>query len=93
MKIPEIKHYPKEIHLRGETYKIVFVNNLPDLGETNAVTRTIKIRAGMSKNETFRTVLHEILHFIEFSWPINLTHKQVYKLEKAIFQLLLDNFL
>lgn len=93
MQIPKIEDYPIQIYLRGSTYKIVFVNNLKDIGVTDPSARVIKIRAGMSKNETFRTFLHEILHFLEFEWPVKLTHKQVYKLEKAIFQLLLDNFL
>lgn len=93
MRIPNIKDYPKEIHLRGETYRVLFVKNMTHLGETDWAKRTIKIRAGMSKNETFRTFIHELLHFLEFSWPIKITHKQVYKLEKAIFQLILDNFI
>jgi hypothetical protein len=93
MRIPTAKQYPASVSIRGETYKILFVKNLDCLGETNWEDKTIKIRAGMSKNETFRTFIHESLHAIEFDWPVNLKHKTVYKLEKAIFQFLLDNFL
>lgn len=85
--------YPKKIHVRGTTYKVVFVKKLDCLGETNWETRTIKIKAGMGKNETFKTFLHELCHAVEFSWPIKLKHKTVYELEEAIFQLLLENFL
>ncbi len=93
MRVPEIKDYPKQIYLRGSIYKVVFVKNMADLGETDWAKKTIRIKAGMSKNETFRTFLHELLHFLEFEWPIKLKHKQVYKLEKAIFQLIIDNFI
>lgn len=93
MQIPKLKDYPKKIYLRGATYKIKFVKNLKDIGLTDPSARIIKIRAGMSKNETFRTLLHEMLHFLEFEWPVKLRHKTIYKLEKAIFQLILDNFL
>lgn len=92
IKFPKQKFYPKKIYLRGEAYKIKFVKNLANLGETDAVKRTIKIRSGMSPNEIFRTAIHELLHLIEFEWPIKLSHKLVYKLEKAIFQLIIDNF-
>lgn len=87
------KRYPKKIYLRGDRYKIIFVKGLGAYGETDNESMTIKIRAGMSKNETLRTFIHECLHVCEFSWPIKISHKTVYKLEKAIFTLLIDNFL
>lgn len=93
MLIPKQSQYPKKIYLRGEVYSIRFVKGLKSLGITNWSKNTIKIRAGMSRNETFRAFLHEVLHFLEFEWPIKLPHKTVYKLEKAIFQLIMDNFL
>jgi hypothetical protein len=93
MKLPNIKDYPKKLHLRGETYKVVFVKGLKVLGETDSSKRLIRIRAGMSKNETFRTFLHECIHFLEFEYPVKLKHKTVYKLEEALYNLISDNFL
>lgn len=93
MKIPKIGEYPTKVYLRGDCYKIKFVKGMRNLGETDSSKQVIRIKAGMSRNETFRTLLHELLHFIEFTWPIKIKHKQVYKLEKALFQLLVDNFL
>lgn len=92
MRFPRQDQYPKFIYLRGERYKLRFIKNLADLGETDSETQTIKIRSGMSKNETFRTVIHEILHVVEFEWPVRLKHKTVYQLEEAIFSLIMDNF-
>ncbi len=91
MNLPNQKQYPKQVFLKDVKYKLMFVKNLRDIGQTNPNKRTIKIRAGMSKNETFKTFIHEILHFLEFEFPVNLKHKQVYKLEEAIFALLSDN--
>lgn len=93
MKIPKHSEYPKQLWVKGDSYKILFVKNLKFLGETDSEKHTIKIKAGMSKNETFRTFIHEALHALEFSYPIKIKHKTVYKLEKAIFQLFIDNFL
>lgn len=93
MKLPRPSKYPKKVYLKGATYKIKFVKGLEDLGHTDSGKNIICIRAGMSTNETFRTFIHELLHVLEFEWPIPLKHKTVYKLEEAIFSLLLDNFL
>ncbi len=92
MRVPEIKDYPKELHIGGDTYKIVFAKNIGFSGDCDQGKHRIRIKAGMSKNETFRTFLHEALHAIEFSIPVKIKHKTVYKLEEAIFNLLVDNF-
>lgn len=93
MRIPKISDYPKHVYLRSAVYKVRFVKNLKVLGETDAAKCEIRIRKGMSRNETFRTWIHEMLHFFEFEFPLNIKHKTVYKLEKAIFAFLMDNFL
>jgi hypothetical protein len=92
MKAPRQNKYPKKIHLKSATYRIKFVANLESIGETDALRREIRIRKNMSDNETLRTFIHEVLHFMEFEFPVKLKHKTVYKLEKAIFAFLMDNF-
>lgn len=90
--VPKIKDYPKKFYLKGACYKVKFIKNLEVLGETDPDKKTIKIRHGMSRHETFRTMIHEVLHLIEFEFPVDLPHKTVYKLEEAIFMFLMDNF-
>lgn len=85
--------YPKTLHIKNETYKIIFSDKLKHYGETDPVRCTIKIRAGMSKRETFMTFIHEALHAMAFEGDFKLKHKTVYSLEEAIFELLVDNFL
>lgn len=91
--IPEVNKYPKKLYITNEVYKVVFVKRMKDFGDTNPVTRVIRIKAGMSKRETLTTFLHECLHALHFEHGFTLRHKKVYQLEKAIFELLVDNFL
>ena len=91
MKVPAVKDYPKVIYVRGDAYKLSFVKRLDCHGITDSGRKTIKIRAGMSAHETFRTVIHEVLHAIEFTHPVRMKHETVYKLEQALFELILDN--
>lgn len=94
MRIPKRKDYPTIVYLRGEAYKLIFVKNYKDYGLTDSGKRVIIIRDGMSDNETFKTFIHEILHFFEFEWPIKgLKHKVIRKLEKAFFAFVVDNFI
>ncbi len=93
MKLPRQSKYPKTIHFASECYRIKFKKDMDCYGETNAVKKTITIKSGMSRRETLTTLVHELLHVIEFEAPVKLKHKTVYKLEKAIVELLLDNFL
>jgi len=91
--LPKQHHYPFKIYFGSECYKVKFKKNLDCYGKTNSSTKTITIKSGMSKRETFATFIHELLHVIEFEAPIKIKHKTIYKLERAITELILDNFL
>lgn len=91
--LPEQKNYPKKVFVTNEYYRIQFCKRMKDFGLTDPVKLVIKIKAGMSKRETFCTFIHELIHAIEFSHNIKIKHKTVYKLERALFELLVDNFL
>ena len=91
--LPPASMYPKKIYYRDETYKLKFVKNFYCFGETDGDKKTIKIKKGMSRRETLSTLIHELMHVIEFELPLKIKHKNVHKLEKAFMELLLDNFL
>jgi hypothetical protein len=93
MKLPSVKDYPMEIHVGDETYVIRFVSRMPknEVGLCDDGAHVILIKRGMSKAQTFRTVVHEVLHAIEFEYQLKVPHKLVYQLEKAIVDVLLMN--
>lgn len=92
MNLPEQRKYPKKIYFGKEVYTIKFVKKLDCFGDTDSVKKLIRIKKGISKRETFQTFIHELLHVIEFEAPIKIKHSMIYELEKAIFELLFDNF-
>lgn len=91
--LPKPKSYPKEIFFGSERYRIRFKKNFEMYGETDWIKKVITIKAGMSRRETMSTLIHELLHVVQFEAPVKIKHKTIYKLEKAIVELLLDNFL
>jgi hypothetical protein len=93
IKLPRQAAYPKKIYFSDTAYKVKFQRGLDCFGKTNDTIKVIAIKKGLSERETLATFIHEILHVIEFETPVKLKHKTIYKLEKAIVEILLDNFL
>lgn len=91
--LPHPKTYPKYIHFSDSVWHIKFKKNLNCYGLTSASKKTIYIKKGLSARQTLSTFIHELLHVIEFDHPVKLKHKTIYKLEAAILEILLDNFL
>lgn len=65
---------------------------MEDLGECDMSNKEIRIRAGLSKRESLKTLIHETLHAYEREYKLKLPHVLVYGLERAIFATLRDNF-
>ncbi len=96
MKLPTRKRYPQELVINNEVYRVRFVTKISGdcqvMGNCNPTTRVIQIKNNQSAGETFATLIHELLHAIEFEYDLDIPHKHVYALEKALADLFLQNF-
>lgn len=78
---------------KGVDYEIE-ISNLPDgdwgqcLSATKDEPGNISIRKGLSQKNTQRTLIHEVIHALDFEYNIDLTEKQVLLLEEAVVKLL-----
>lgn len=94
MTLPRVKDYPKSVRVNGETYPIRFVkvvNRSKDTcGLCSPEPRMIYIKKGMTEVETFSTLLHELLHAIEFEYDLSIKHSLIYKLEQAMTDVYLN---
>lgn len=93
IKLPTQKQFPKKIYFNDACYAVVFKKDLDCFGETDPNNKRIVVKDGLSPRALLATVIHELLHVIEFEKPMKLKHKDVYKLEQSILELLIDNFL
>lgn len=93
IKLPTQKQFPKKIYFGDTCYTVTFKKDLDCFGITDPNTKTIQIKDGMAPRAFLATLIHELLHVIEFEKPIKIKHKDVYKLEQSIIELLIDNFL
>jgi hypothetical protein len=100
MRFPGSRKYPKEVLVNDELWAIKFCRKIPERhygreviwGLCDPSNLTIYIKYGQSREQTFSTLVHELLHAIEHSWNIAIDrtndHPKVYKLECAIVQIL-----
>jgi hypothetical protein len=95
MKLPPKYKYKKSFDIKGEEWRVAFVSQIEGkntLGLCDPSNRIIYIRNRLGPAETFRTFLHEMIHVFESEYGITISHKDVYKLEDAIFHFLTENF-
>lgn len=93
MKLSQI---PKKLYIKDEIYKIRLVKRIPGeskdtVGLCDPHTRTIWICTEQPPRHLMRTLIHEALHGLEYEFNLKIKHKLVYKLEKAIYHLIIDN--
>lgn len=61
------------------------------VGYCDDEAKIIYLKTGEPIEETFKAIIHEIIHSFQCDYKIKLTHKDVYKLERAIFETLAQN--
>lgn len=92
MKKPPI---PPHIKIKNKVvYEVVWVDQFKDpevLGECRFDSKQIALKIGVSERETYKTLIHEVLHAVEFERGVKLQHKAIYQLEDALFYILFHN--
>ena len=86
---------PRKLKVKKTEYDVLLVPELSNgdvAGYCEDEVKLIAISLNQSERERFSTLIHEGLHAIEKEYRLKLKHKTVYALEKALCQLLLDNF-
>ena len=94
-------NYPKTLRIGDRTYRIRFVKSIRGckkaIGEGATVGLydpfriEILIKTGMSKDDTLKTLFHEVIHAMEYEYDIKLAHSGVYKFEEALFDFIAAN--
>ncbi|NDC55517.1 MAG: hypothetical protein EBZ69_01655 [Alphaproteobacteria bacterium] len=84
---------PSKIKIRGRVfYQVVWADCIKDnpdtMGLADANEKTIYLKLGMSESETMKTLIHEMIHAIEFEWNEPIPHRITYTLEEGIWKVL-----
>lgn len=82
---------PPKVRITSKiSYEVLFVDEFTDpkcLGECRPTEKQIVLKNGQSDTEMYKSYLHELFHSFSFEYPgLNLTEKQVQKLEEAMYR-------
>lgn len=82
---------PPKVRITSKvSYEVLFVDEFSNprtLGECRYDAKQIVIKNGLSDTENYKTYLHELFHAFSFEYPgLELTEKQVQKLEEAMYR-------
>jgi hypothetical protein len=80
--------------IAGLFYSVAYckiIDEAATLGYCDSESKVLFIKDGQLVDETFKTVIHELLHAIDDTYKIKLSHTQVRKLELAIAEFLIQN--
>lgn len=82
---------PPKVRITSKvSYEVLFVDEFPNprtLGECRPNEKQIVLKNGQSDTEIYKSYVHELFHSFSFEYPgLNLTEKQVQKLEEAMYR-------
>jgi hypothetical protein len=82
---------PKKIRVIGKDYKVISTNRIEHFGECCHGKLKIKINRRQDKQQLKDTVVHEILHAIDYSMQLDLEEHQVHTMATGLHAVLSDN--
>lgn len=82
---------PKSVRVIGKDYDIFFYKKLKDAGYCYNVRQLIKVEKGQAPEAERDTVLHEVIHAIDYAMQCGLKEKQVHRLAGGLIQVLREN--
>lgn len=81
----------KRIKVRGKNYKIQYVSTIDHCGDCTNRPRIIRINKRMGAKMQWKTLIHEVQHAITYEYNVKIKHSLIYKLEKPLLRLLIEN--
>lgn len=91
------KDVPRELLIGESLWVIKFARVVPGeekdlLGLCNPCEKTIYIKQKQSFQERLDTLIHELIHAINFEYNFEIKHQHIYKLATCFAKLVVDNF-
>lgn len=93
MRLKDFLNRP-EFKIAGLFYKIAWckiIDSKETLGYCEDESQIIYMKDGQDMDETFKTMIHELVHAMDHTYGMKLKHSQVRKLELALADFLTNN--
>lgn len=90
-RIPEVSKVPKTVRILGKTYKIEVIPDFENCGECHDNKQVIKLQSDMPLALEQDTILHEVIHALDYSMKLNMKERQVSALASGLIAVFRDN--
>lgn len=90
-RIPTVNGVPKTVRILGKTYKIEVIPDFENCGECHDNKQVIKLQADMPLALEQDTLLHEIIHALDYSMKLNMKERQVSAAASGLIAVFRDN--
>lgn len=82
---------PTEIKIVGKVYRVEKIEDLPDQGNCNNQKLQIMIQNGNALQQEQDTVLHEVLHAIDYSVQAKMNERQITVMASGLLSVMQEN--
>lgn len=82
---------PRSVRIMGKLYKLVVTEAEDVLGLSDNTNNVLSYRDDQHWQQKRDSVLHEILHSIDYSVAIGLEERQIHALGAGLYQLISEN--
>jgi hypothetical protein len=90
-RVPQVISPPKEVRILGKAYEVQVVPGFEDCGECFDMKQQIKLQAEMPTTLEQDTLLHEVIHALDFNMKLNMKERQVSALAAGLIGVFRDN--
>jgi hypothetical protein len=90
-RISKITRTPKEIRILGKDYSVQIIPDFENCGECIDMKQQIKLQADMPMALEQDTLLHEVIHALDFGMKLHMKERQVSALASGLIGIFRDN--
>jgi hypothetical protein len=90
-RIPKIEKVPGQVRILGKDYEIKVFEDFEDCGQCDDLKQTIKLQANMPMTLEQDTLLHEVIHALDFNMKTSMKERQVSALASGLIAVFRDN--
>lgn len=82
---------PGSVRILGKEYEVKVFEDFENCGECDDIKQTLKIQAGMPLTLEQDTLLHEVIHALDFNMKTHMKERQVSALASGLIAVFRDN--
>lgn len=90
-RLPKVEQTPGDVRILGKVYEVHVIPGFENCGECIDMKQQIKLQADMPLTLEQDTLLHEVIHALDFGMKLHMKERQVSALASGLIGVFRDN--